>query len=137
MPDLPPSPVSLRPWNLALRFMLELWALLAMGLASRDLLHGWLRSVAMLAVPLAAAAAWGTFTVRGDPSRGKTGPVPVSGPVRLAVEAAFFGLACALLLLARHIAAALGLGALIALHYAAAHARTRWLVAQRSRRRQT
>lgn len=124
------APSPLNPWNAALRFMLELWALFAMGYGSRALTSGWLKPVTMLAVPLTAAVLWGTFTVPGDPSRGKTGPVPVSGRVRLAIELGFFCLACWLLLESVHAAAAFALGSLVLVHYAVSHKRTRWLLRQ-------
>jgi hypothetical protein len=127
------TPPRLHPGNLALRFMLELWALFGMGYGSHVLTSGWLQPLATLAVPLSAAALWGTFTVRGDPSRGKAGPVCVSGKARLALEAGFFCLGCGLLLMSARVEAAAALAALVALHYALAHARTRWLFEQRAR----
>lgn len=85
----------------------------------------------LVTVPLLAATIWSVFTVTGDPSRGKNGPVPVSGYVRLGIEATFFGCgaaACYALSSARW---ALAFGALVCLHYAWAHARVRWLLRQR------
>jgi hypothetical protein len=47
----------------------------------------------MLLIPLLAAAAWGAFNVKDDPSRSGKAPVPVPGILRLVLELVFFGLA--------------------------------------------
>jgi hypothetical protein len=85
----------------------------------------------LVAVPLLAATIWATFTVRDDPSRGKNGPVRVSGCVRLGIEATFFGSAIAACYALSSLAWAAAFAALVCLHYAWAHARTRWLLDQR------
>ena len=117
--------------NALLRFLLEL---LALGLFGR---WGFMcseeptRYVWMVGLPLLAAALWGTFTTTGDPSRGKDGPVPVSGVVRLSLEVVFFGSAVAACFSLYAATWAIGLAALICVHYAWAHARITWLLRQR------
>lgn len=123
---------TLQPLNAALRFALELVvlaALCAWGFASGG---GALRYVLALALPLAAASIWGVFTVPGDPSRGKDGPVPVSGLVRLAIEAAFFAAGAWGLVRTGRELLALAFGLSVCAHYAFAHARTRWLLQRRA-----
>lgn len=118
----------MNPLNLALRFVLEIAALVAMGLWGWSTGEGALAYALVVAVPLVAIAAWGTFAVPGDPSRGKDGLVRVPGLVRLAIELAFFGFAVfALHDLARH-AIALGLALATLLHYALSFRRIAWLV---------
>ncbi|WP_322416287.1 YrdB family protein [Mesorhizobium huakuii] len=73
-------------WNLTLRFLLELAALLGLGIAGWHVSDGWWRWVLALALPLVAAVLWGTFAVLNDPSRSGRAPVPVPGTVRLALE---------------------------------------------------
>jgi hypothetical protein len=51
---------------------------------------GLMKIVLGVMMPLLAAVAWGTFRVPNDPGNA---PVAVRGPVRLLLEAAFFGLA--------------------------------------------
>jgi hypothetical protein len=85
----------------------------------------------LLAVPLLAATIWATFTAADDPSRGKNGPVPVSGCVRLAIEAVFFGSATAACYALSSVAWAMVFSMLVCLHYAWAYPRARWLLAQR------
>ncbi len=76
-------------WNLALRFGVELGALVGLGAGGWSL-GGLVGGLAALALPLAGAAAWGAFNVEGDPSRSGRAPVPVRGEVRLVVEAVVF-----------------------------------------------
>jgi len=67
--------MSLHPISLALRFLLELAALIALGLWGAHQ-----AGIALaLALPATAAALWGIFAVPGDPSRSGKAPVPVSG----------------------------------------------------------
>jgi hypothetical protein len=123
-------PPRLSPWNAALRFALELAALFALGRAGARFLPGWLGTLAMIGLPSLAAVVWATFTVPGDPSRGKVGPRPVSGAVRLAVEGAFFGCGCAALAASNGTGSALIFAACVVVHYGFSHARTRWLLTQ-------
>jgi hypothetical protein len=124
------QPRPLHPLNAALRFVLELVALSLFGRWGYTCGVGAMSYVWMLALPLVAAALWGTFSVPGDPSRGKHGPVRVSGAARLALEAIFFGAAVAACYAASNATWALMLGAVICLHYGWAQARTRWLLTQ-------
>lgn len=118
--------------NALLRFLLELTALGLLGrwgfTCSTDPVR---RYVWLVAVPLLAAMIWGIFTVPGDPSRGKNGPVRVSGAVRLGIEAVFFGSAIAACHALNATAWAAVFGSLACLQYACANARVRWLLQQR------
>ena len=81
------------PINLGFRFLLELAALIALGVWGWSLSTGAMRFVAALAAPIVAAAMWGLFNVPGDPSRSGAAPIQVRGTVRLVGELAFFALA--------------------------------------------
>ena len=119
------------PVNLAVRFVLELSALVAMGL------WGWrqgdssgFRIGLAVGIPFLAAAAWGTLAVPGDPSRSGAAPLPVPGLLRLAIELAFFSFATwALFDTGSTILSAL-FGIAVALHYVASYDRLRWLLAR-------
>ena len=78
------------PINLALRFFLELAALMAMGYWGWQQSDAWPRYLLALLVPLFAATLWGTFRVPNDPGKA---PVAVPGIVRLLLELAYFGFA--------------------------------------------
>ena len=85
--------MSQNPLNLAVRFALEILALVALGAWARAQFQGALGLILMILIPLLAAVAWGTFNVKGDPSRSGKAPVPVPGIVRLLIELDIFGFA--------------------------------------------
>ena len=62
--------------NLALRFILEMSALLLMGMWGWQLSASAYRFLLAGLIPLAAAAIWGIFAVPADPSRSGKAPVP-------------------------------------------------------------
>jgi hypothetical protein len=117
-------------WNLTLRFLLELAALLGLGIAGWGLSEGWWRWLLALALPLIAAALWGTFAVANDPSRSGRAPVPVPGTVRLVLELVilFGGAAC--FYAAGYKTTAIVVALLIALSYAFSRDRLQWLLKQ-------
>lgn len=120
--------MGFHPANLAIRFLLELSALVAMGFWGWQHSDGPARYVFALLLPLAAVAVWGIFAVPGDRSRSGKAPVAVSGAVRLGVEAAFFGFAVfALYKLGSKPLSAI-LAATVAIHYAASYDRIAWLL---------
>ena len=106
--------MSNNPLNLALRFVLELAALAALGYWAWTQHTGGLRWLLVLALPTAAAAIWGIFRVPGDPS---DAPIKISGGVRLAIEACFFGVATLALALSDRSQWAIVFGAVVVLHY--------------------
>jgi hypothetical protein len=85
--------MGFHPANLVIRFVLELSALVAMGVWAWRQSDGIARYAYAILVPLLAAAVWGIFAVSGDASRSGKTVVAVSGLVRLGIEAAFFGFA--------------------------------------------
>lgn len=116
------------PANLAFRFVLEIAALIGIGVGAYNLSSGVLAWVLAIASSLVAAAAWGTFNVPGDESRSGRAPVAVPGVVRLAVEFVVFGGAVALLWpVSPVVAALLGIGVVV--HYLLSLDRIRWLLA--------
>jgi hypothetical protein len=124
------NPPEMRPWNLALRFGLELGALTGLGVAAWTQTEGAVRWVAVVAVPLAAAALWGTVNVLDDPSRSGEAPVEVPGWVRLTVELLVLGSGWIAYGIAGYPAIGAACGALTLLHYTAGRARLRWLLSR-------
>ncbi len=116
------------PLNLALRFLLELAALAALGYWGWTQNSGAWRYLLMLGLPLLAAVVWGTFAVPGDPSRSGRAPVPVPGAVRLLLELAFFAAAVVALLASGQALAGLLLAAVTIIHYILAYDRIGWLL---------
>ncbi|TPL04651.1 MULTISPECIES: DUF2568 domain-containing protein [unclassified Mesorhizobium] len=117
-------------WNLTLRFLLELAALLGLGIAGWSLSDVWWRWVLALALPLIAAVLWSTFAVLNDPSRSGRAPVPVPGAVRLMLELVMLFGGAAGFYLAGHAAAGIVMALLIALSYALSWDRLGWLLRQ-------
>lgn len=70
---------------------MEIIALVALGAWAKAKFPGALGYILMIIIPLLAAAAWGTFNVKDDPSRSGKAPVPVPGFIRLLIELALFG----------------------------------------------
>jgi hypothetical protein len=122
--------VSSHPLNLAVRFLLELCALFVLGLWGWRLRDDSWRMVSAVAVPLVAAALWGTFAVPGDPSRSGSAPVPVPGAVRLVLELGFFASATLALYHLRFTKLAAIFACAVALHYALSYDRIRWLLSR-------
>lgn len=122
--ELPPTMAA---WNLALRFGLELGALAGLGLAAWQLTTGPLRWAAVTLVPVTAAAVWGVFNVRNDPSRSGSAPIEVNGWTRLTIELVILGAGAAALAFAGRRDIGIAFALLVAFHYAASTSRINWL----------
>lgn len=120
--------MSTNPLNLALRFVLEIAALVSAGVVAWDILDGWWRWLGVIGAPLALAAMWGTFAVPNDPSRSGSAPIPVSGSTRLVVEFVFFLLPVVGLVIAGRGIIAGVLAGLVIFHYALSWDRIEWLL---------
>ncbi|MFW2383150.1 MAG: YrdB family protein [Acidimicrobiales bacterium] len=122
------TPPTMAGWNLALRFGLELGALVGLGLATWKLTSGPVRWAAVTLVPLTAAAIWGVFNVLNDPSRSGAAPIEVNGWTRLGIELVILGAGAAAIGLAGQRDLGIAFAALVAFHYAASMSRLEWLV---------
>jgi len=119
------------PINLALRFLLELCALAAVGSFGWLRFDSWLPKWGLTVVlPLLFMALWGTFAVPDDPSRGGGAPIPVPGAVRLGLELVLFGGASLALQANGHLRLAVVFAAVVAVHYAVSWDRIVWLLAR-------
>ena len=122
------TPPTMPGWNLALRFLLELAALAGLAAAAWTFGSGLGRWVAVVAVPVAAAAIWGLFNVRNDPSRSGSAPVEVTGSVRLLIEVVILGGGAAALAFATNPALGIVFALAIGGHYLASVDRVEWLI---------
>lgn len=120
--------LSNHPANLGLRFLLEIGALLAFGYWGWHLVDSPLHIVLGIGVPLLIATAWGIFGVTGDTrGRGKA-PVPVLGPLRLALElAVLFGAGLALAEAGKTVWGVI-FAAIVLIQHIASIGRIRWLL---------
>ena len=116
------------PINLAIRFLLELSALLAMGVWGWRQSEGWFRFLLALGIPIIAAVVWGTFAVPNDPSRSGAAPIPVPGLLRLAIELAIFAFATWALYNLGATRLCWALGVIVAAHYISSYDRILWLI---------
>ncbi|MER9554629.1 YrdB family protein [Mesorhizobium sp. M0323] len=117
-------------WNLTLRFLLELAALLGLGMAGWSLSAGMWRWILAMSLPFVAAALWGIFAVPNDPSRSGRAPVPVPGGVRLVLELVILFGGAAGFHLAGYTTAGIAVALLIAVSYAFSLDRLGWLLRQ-------
>jgi hypothetical protein len=120
--------MSTHPLNLALRFILELSALFALGYRGWTRHEGILRVVLAFAVPLAAAVLWGVFSTPGDRSRSGNAVVPTPGALRLVMELLFFAAAAWSLYVADLRTLAFVFAGAVVLHYGLSYDRIAWLV---------
>lgn len=102
------------PIVLALRFLLELFALFSLAYWGWTQHVGLIRIIWTIGLPSVAAVAWGTLRVPGHPG---AAPVPVPGIVRLLLEAAIFGGAIWALYAAGRENWALIYGIIVLVHY--------------------
>lgn len=118
------------PINLAIRFLLELAAMIAIGYWGWTQHEGFLKYLLAIGGPILAAVLWSTFAVPDDPSRSGKAPVPVPGIARLALELALFAFAAWALYDAGNSLLALIVAAIVVIHYAISYDRIAWLLRQ-------
>lgn len=118
------------PINLAVRFLLEISALLAIGFWGWKQSDGVLRFVLAFGLPVIAAILWGAFAVPDDPSRSGRAPVPVPGVLRLLLELGIFTFATWALYDSGATRLSWILGIVVLIHYALSYDRLWWLIRQ-------
>ena len=118
------------PINLAVRFFLELTALVAMSFWGWNQGEGILRFVLALGIPVIAVTIWVSFAVPNDPSRSGKAPVPVSGILRIMLELIFFSFATWTIYSAEATTLSWIFGIVIISHYSLSYDRLRWLIKQ-------
>jgi hypothetical protein len=122
---------SKNPINLALRFLLEVAAILAFGFWGYSLAAGGIQILLAILFPLLFAVLWGVFAVRGDPSRSGKTVVQTPGIVRLLLELLLFGAAAWMMLELDYPSMALIFGLAVAFHYFVSFDRIAWLLKQK------
>lgn len=121
------------PFNLFIRFLLEISALIIVGIWGWKIGEDWMQYLLGLGLPIVLASIWGIFAVPNDTSRSGSAPIPTPGLVRLLIELVFFGLASwALYDLGLHELSFIYAIAVV-VHYAVSYDRIRWLLSDEIR----
>ena len=118
------------PLNLGIRFILEVVALVAVGMWGWKLTDSWLRLVLVIGLPLLLAAIWVTFAVPDDPSRSGSAPIVTPGLVRLLIELGIFAFATWAFYDLGHLRLAIAFAIVVVIHYAVSYDRIMWLLAR-------
>lgn len=80
--------MNTHPFNLLLRFLLELAMLAIIAYWGYHRFPGWEGVAAAIGFPVGAATLWGVFRIPDDP---RPAPVAIPGPLRLLLEFGLFG----------------------------------------------
>ncbi len=123
--------MSKHPINLALRFILELAAIITFGAWGYSLAEGGLRFFLALLFPVLFTLLWGVFAVQGDPSRSGKTVVQTPGPLRLVIELALFAAAAWMLFQLGYSIPAWIFSAAVLVHYLSSYDRIAWLLKQK------
>ena len=118
------------PANLALRFILEIGALVLLAAWGWREGEGWLRFALSLGIPVLGASAWGIFAVPNDPSRSGRAPVPIPGFARLLLELGFFSGAVWAASSLGWVMVSWTFGIVVGIHYLVSYDRVLWLLKQ-------
>lgn len=117
--------------NLAIRFVLEVGAIITFGYWGYSQSDSWSRFLLVITLPVLFALLWGVFAVPNDPSRSGKTVVPTPGLIRLILELALFGSATWMLLNLEHIKLGWIFGVSVILHYVISYDRMGWLLKQK------
>ena len=109
--------MSNNPINLALRFLLEMFAIASLVIWIIKEFEGIPMLVLVISVPVLFASIWGIFAVKDDPSRSGKTVIQTPGWVRLILELILFTIAGLALYGANYSTAALIFPGIVLLHY--------------------
>jgi hypothetical protein len=123
--------MSKNPVNLALRFLLELTAIVVFGAWGYALGEGGLRFLYALLLIMLFAVLWGVFAVKGDPSRSGKTVVQTPGLLRLILELVLFGAASWMLFQLGSSLVGWIFSGLVFTHYIISYDRIDWLLKQK------
>ena len=118
------------PLNLLFRFLLEITALVSVGMWGWRQADGWLKIVLALALPLILAVVWGVFAVPGDPSRSGNTIVAVPGLARLVIELLIFAAGVWAVYDMGYEKVGMTMMVVVMAHYLLSYDRIIWLIAQ-------
>jgi hypothetical protein len=123
--------MSRNPLNLALRFLLELAAIVIFGAWGYSLTEDGTRYLLAFLFPVFFATLWGVFAVREDPSRSGKTVVSTPGAARLVLELALFTASAWMLYGLGQSTLGIIFGGAVLLHYLLSWDRITWLLKQK------
>ena len=123
--------MSKQPINLAIRFVLEVVAIVSFGIWGYRSSVKWYGFLLALLLPLLFAVVWGVFAVPNDPSRSGKTVVPTPGLIRLLLELALFGAAAWMLFDLDFQKLGWIFSPVVLFHYATSYDRIAWLLKQK------
>ncbi len=124
--------MSKHPLNKILRFLLEMAAIIIVGVWGYTLTEDASRYFLAFLFPVLFATLWGVFAVRSDPSRSGKTVVQTPGPARLVLELALFALAAWMLFGLGHSLRGWIFSGLVLAHYLSSYDRVAWLLKQKA-----
>jgi hypothetical protein len=116
------------PINLAFRFLLEISALVLVGIWGWKQSDEWLQYILAIGLPIILAAIWGTFAVPGDPSRSGKTLIATPGVIRLVIELGIFAFAIWSLYDIGLNKMGFAFGVIVLIHYIVSYDRIEWLL---------
>ena len=122
--------MGMHPIHLAVRFLLEITALISVGMWGWKQSEGWLQYILAIGIPILIAVIWGTFAVPNDPSRSGKAPVVTPGAIRLTIELGVFAYATWSLYDMEYTTSSATMGVSVALHYIMSYDRILWLLSK-------
>jgi hypothetical protein len=123
--------MSKHPLNLAIRFILEVIAIMTFGIWGFGLSDSWSRILLAILFPLVFVLLWGVFAVQNDPSRSGKTVVSTPGFIRLILELILFGSAVLMQLNLQYPIFGLIFGIAVGGHYILSYDRIIWLFKQK------
>ncbi|MEM5567127.1 YrdB family protein [Psychroserpens sp. AS72] len=118
------------PANLFLRFILEIIALISIGIWGWKQTDNWYRFILAIGIPILLAIIWGTFAVPNDPSRSGSAPIVTNGLIRLVIEVSFFTFAIWTLKDLGWTKSSLIMIIVVIFHYIVSYDRVLWLISK-------
>jgi hypothetical protein len=119
--------MATHPINLAIRFLLELSTLSAIGIWGWKQSDSWPKFILAFGLPIVLMTIWGTFAVPDDPSRSGSAPVVTPGIIRLTIELFFFAAGVWALYDMESTNLSLIMAIVVVVHYAVSYERVQWL----------
>jgi len=116
------------PINLALRFVLEITALISVGIWGWSKTDNLLKFILGIGLPILLGAIWGIFAVPDDPSRSGKTVIVTSGIIRLAIELGIFTIATIAIYNQDQQKFSYAFAVLVVIHYLISYDRIIWLL---------